>query len=357
MMNLRHFNTIVFFALLGVVTWGAWLLFAPFVGAIFMAATLAILFYPMYVHVRAYCGDRAHIAAGIMVAIIVLTIILPIIGISMLVIGEVRNAMQVISIDQYSVTAVVQKVNDFAQIIPGLTEYMNISQDSLANIAQQAGSFFVTLIQKTYATATGSVLGIFVLFFTLFYFFVDGQRLMERLMFLSPLSDRHERVLFESFSAMSRATIKGTLVIGAIQGSLGAVALFVAGVSNALIWWILMVFFAVIPFLGAGIVGFPFALYYFIVGDTTAGIILVISFVVISLLDNYLRPLIVGHNVQMHALLIFFATIGGIMTFGLIGFIVGPIIMALFVALWQIYALEFEAQLTAYNRGKEESGC
>lgn len=118
-----------------------------------------------------------------------------------------------------------------------------------------------------------------------------------------------------------------------------------------------MVFFAVIPFLGAGIVGFPFALYYFIVGDTTAGIILVISFVVISLLDNYLRPLIVGHNVQMHALLIFFATIGGIMTFGLIGFIVGPIIMALFVALWQIYALEFEAQLTAYNRGKEESGC
>ncbi len=353
-MNLRHFNTIVFFALLGAVTWGAWLLFAPFVSAIFMAATLAILFYPMYERVRVRCGARARVAAGIMVAMIALTIILPIVGISALVIGEVRNAVQTVSVDQYSATTVVQRVNDFVQIVPGLTEYMNISQDRFANMAQQAGSFFVTLVQKTYATAAGSMLGIFVLFFTLFYLFVDGKRLMEKLMFLSPLSDQHERVLFESFSAMSRATIKGTLIIGIIQGSLGAVAFFIAGVPSVLIWWVLMVFFAVIPFLGAGVLGFPFALYYIITGNTVAGGILLVSFVAIALLDNYLRPLIVGRNIQMHTLLIFFATIGGIMAFGLIGFIVGPIIMALFVTLWQIYALEFKAQLTAYNRGKGE---
>jgi len=349
MMNLRYLNTIFFFGVLAAVTWGAYLLFAPFANALFMAAILAILFYPLYKRIVRWCGNRVQLAASVMLLVVALTIILPVASVSVLVISQVAGVVQTMTADVQTVAELQDVVNRVGGLVPGVGETFALSQESLAKLAQQTGSFFVTVAQKTYASLVGSVLGIFVLFFTLFYFFVDGERLMRTLMFLSPLSDRHERLLFESFSAMSRATIKGTLIIGTIQGSLGALVLFLAGVHNILIWWVVMIFFAIIPLFGAGVVGFPFALYYFMTGNIPAGTILVIGFAVISFLDNYLRPLIVGRDMQMHTLLVFFATLGGIMTFGLFGFIVGPIIMALFVTLWQIYALEFKKQLEEYN--------
>ncbi len=352
-MNAQYLNTVFFFVILAIASWGAYLLFAPFVNAIFIAAILAILFYPLYEKCAQKIGGRTKIAAAIMLVVVALTIVLPLVGVSAVVVGEVTDVVQNISLSTKSVSLLEEKITGLVSVVPGFAEYATVSEETLSNVAKNIGTFFVRLAQKTYAGVVGSVLGIFVLFFTLFYFFIDGRRLMQKLMFLSPLSDQHEKLLFESFSAMSRATIKGTLIIGLIQGSLGALAFLVAGVQSVMIWWVVMVFLAIIPLIGVGVLGFPFAIYYIAIGQVQAGLIILGAFVFISLFDNYLRPLIVGHDVQMHTLLVFFATLGGIMTFGLMGFIVGPIIMALFVTLWHIYGLEFEQQLESYNRGEK----
>ncbi len=349
MMNLRHLNTFFFLGVLITVTWSAYLLFIPFIGPIFTAVVLAILFYPLYERLCALTNGRKALAASSVLLVIALTIILPIVSVSMLLVGEVTDIVQNVAASSEPARIIEQKVDKIASIVPGFSSYLAISQDTFTNIAQHTGSFFVKVAQKTYANVIGSVLGVFVLFFTLFFLFVDGKKFAQKLMFLSPLSDRHERLLFETFSAMSRATIKGTIIIGFIQGSLGALAFYIAGVPSVFVWFVVMVFLAIIPFLGVGIIGFPAALYYLITGNTVAGLILLGSFIFISFIDNYLRPLIVGRDAQMHTLLVFFATLGGIMTFGLIGFIVGPIIMALFVTLWHIYGLEFEQQLKKHN--------
>lgn len=352
MMNLRYLNTAFFFIILGLVSWAAYFLFAPFVSAIFLAAILAILFFPMYEWMVEKFGGRTQLAATAMVGVIVLTIVVPVAGVSTMVLSEVAGVVQNFSVGPDTVTMLQEKVEQIGVYVPALADMTTISQDTFSNIAQRTGGFFVTVAQKTYAGVVGSVLGVFVLLFTLFYLFVDGRMLAQKLMFLSPLSDRHERLLFESFSTMSRATIKGTIIIGAIQGSLATLALWVVGMHGIMLWWVVLVFVAIIPMLGVSIVGFPVAIYYLVVGDVSSAIVLFAAYTFLSFLDNYLRPLIVGRDVQMHTLLVFFATLGGIIAFGIIGFIVGPIIMALFVTLWKIYGLEFQNQLEEYNQSE-----
>lgn len=356
-MYVKYLNTIVFFAVLLIVTAATMTLFAPFMGSIFIAAIFAILFYGMYERLVVRLGQRPKLAASIMCAVVVLVIVLPLGGVGALVVNETNTALQKIVVNADTPTQVQEKIrvmiNDVVTVFPGATTVLGtdeiVSNETLTKATQQVISGLMVVAQKTYSIVGGGIIGIFILLFTLFFFFVDGRRMMQKVMFISPLKDVHEKLLFTRFASMSRATLKGTLIVGLIQGALAGLAFWAVGVPSAMMWTIVMVVFSIIPMVGASIVGFPVALYYAISGDVTVAIILVCAFVFISIVDNYLRPVLVGHDAQMHTLLIFFATFGGIITFGLAGFIIGPIIMVLFVTLWDIYALEFKEQLIEYN--------
>jgi predicted PurR-regulated permease PerM len=190
----------------------------------------------------------------------------------------------------------------------------------------------------------------FVMFFTLFYFLIDGRQLMKYLMLLSPLRDEHDKLLVQKFISISRATLKGTLVVGVLQGVLGGIAFWIAGIPSPAIWGLAMMFFSIIPMVGAAIVWIPAGIIMLLLGHIWQGIfILVVGIVVISVLDNILRPKLVGRDTQMHPLMVFFATLGGITFFGLPGFVIGPIIVSLFLALGEIYTVEFRDQLNGYN--------
>ncbi len=346
-MIVRNLNTIVFFALLAAVSAGAYVLFAPFLQAIFIAGIIAILFYPMYERIVQAFHGRTYAAALVSVATVVLVIFVPLTVVSALVVTE---AVQVVNDLRSDGRSVLSGISDAFSTLPILSDIPALQDPQ--SMVQKIATPVLTLATKTYTQVTGGIIGFFVMLFTLFYFFVDGRVFVRVLMSLSPLPDAHERTLFERFSAMSRATIKGTLIIGVIQGTLGAVVLFFAGLSHLLLWWVVMMFFAIIPMLGVGIVGFPVGIMLMVSGAMGPGIGVMIAFTLISVLDNYLRPLLVGRDVQMHTLLVFFATLGGIMSFGLLGFVIGPIVMALFVALWHIYAIEFRDQLSRYNAGE-----
>ncbi len=348
-MYIKHLNTVVFFAGLIAVTIFAGLLLAPFAGAIFFATVLAIIFYPTYLKLSNKVKGRQALASALMCVFITVMVVLPLVAIAAMVVGETTNVLNRIDLSERSLSDVKNYLRNLPLTIPGIPTEELFSEKNLAAAGKKITSGVLNIAQKTYTEIINALIGVFVLFFTLFYLFTDGKKMVRKLMYLSPLSDKHEKLLFERFSSMTRATLKGTIIVGIIQGILGGLAFWIAGVPSAIIWTVVMTIFAIIPMVGTGIVGFPAALFYLLTGNIGAGIFLLAAFIFISLFDNYLRPIIVGKDVQMHTLLVFFATFGGIMSFGLIGFIIGPIIMALFVTLWEIYAIEFRKQLEKYN--------
>jgi predicted PurR-regulated permease PerM len=169
-------------------------------------------------------------------------------------------------------------------------------------------------------------------------------------MWLSPLRDEHEQLLIQSFISISRATIKGTLIVGVVQGMLGGLAFLVLGVPSPIFWGTVMTVLSIIPLIGPGIVWFPAGVILILSGDVFGGTaLLIFGFIVISFIDNILRPKLVGRDTEMHPLLVFFAIIGGIVLFGVFGFLIGPVIMSLFLALSKIYASEYSAEIKEYN--------
>jgi predicted PurR-regulated permease PerM len=180
----------------------------------------------------------------------------------------------------------------------------------------------------------------------MFYFFIDGEKIIRTIRLLTPIKTSYIDLIFSRFLLISRATIKGTLVIGFIQGTLGAITLLIFGVENWLLLGFIMIIFAIIPLLGAWLILVPAGIIQVILGNLWQGVgIILVSFVVISNIDNIIRPRIVGHGAKMHDLMIFFSTIGGLAIFGVMGFIIGPVIASFFFALVNIYQIEFDSQL------------
>ncbi len=352
-MVIKNFNTYFFFTLLiGVSIW-SFMLIKPFLGAIFIAALIAVIFSRPY----DFLFEKIHsatIVSAIMLVVVMITIIMPIIFVGGLMFNEVSGIVVESAREESVVQVVAQKIVNtlihapiFDRALDGVEAYVNGPEigNTIKNIANSS----ILFIQMAYKSIINSTVSIFVMFFTLFYFFIDGKRFVKKIMDLSPMKNTHEQKLIDEFVSMTRATLKGTIVIGCIQGIIGGIALVIVGVASPVLWTVIMIILGIIPAVGAGLVIFPIAIIMLILGNIWQGIFLFIIGIFVSTIDNVLRPKLVGKDMQMHSLAVFFATIGGLKLFGIIGFIVGPIIVALMLAMWKIYALEFKGQLHKFN--------
>lgn len=218
------------------------------------------------------------------------------------------------------------------------------------DVAKSTGVFLANMIK---ATSSGTIQALVVLvltLFTMFYFFRDGDKLIAKLKYLIPLPDDHEDAIISRFSSVARATVKGTLVIALIQGGLAGITLWAFGVDGAILWGVVATILSIVPMVGAWGVLYPAAAVQMLTGHIWQGVaIVVITTVVISNIDNVIRPRLVGQEAGMHDLMVFFSTLGGIALFGAMGFIVGPVIAALFLAVIEIYAIEFKRTLDRLN--------
>jgi predicted PurR-regulated permease PerM len=177
-----------------------------------------------------------------------------------------------------------------------------------------------------------------IMLYALFFFVRDGHKFLEMAMRICPLGRGRERILYERFLITARSTLKVTLIIGGVQGLLGGIVFFIAGIKGALIWGLLMILMAVVPVVGCSIIWVPAGLLMLLSGHIWEGIlILAFGFLVISTVDNVFRPILIGKDVEMHPLLIFLSTLGGIVLFGFSGFVIGPIITAMLIAIWEMY--------------------
>ena len=342
-------------ALLGIVTVGVYPIIKIFIIPVILATTFSTLFFPLYKSIlKAFRGKRP--AASIIACLILfLCLVIPSYIVMHMVIVEMIRFYQ-------SAVPVLKEIiaqggdSGFLRTLRGfpLLQRLSTVDINLVNLFSDGMKGMLALssklINKTSAGFFDLFTTVIIMFFTMFYFFMDGEVLVRRIKYLLPLRDDYEDLIIARFLLISRATVMGTVIIGLTQGTLGAVALLVFGIKSWLLWGFVMVFLSLIPMVGAWMILVPAGVIQLLSGHIWQGIgILTVSTTIISNIDNLIRPRLVGKEAKLHDLVIFFSSIGGIAAFGIMGFIVGPVIAALFISVLDIYSTEFEQQLIEAN--------
>lgn len=321
-----------------------------FVVTILLAAVFTALFYPLFEKLMEMSRNNRTSSAFACCLVLLLGLLIPIYVLADLVSGEAIDlyntaAPKIQEIIEKGDEGILGKIKENSLVQRFNLDTINW-QDSFQDIAKNTGSIIAQVINKTSRGTFQVITDLFITLFTMFYFFRDGDRLIKRLKYLSPLDDKHEDDLIDRFVSISRATIKGTLVIGIIQGFLGGLTFWIFGIGSPILWGVVMALLSVIPLVGSWLVLYPAAIIQLIVGNIFSGIgIILIAAIIISNVDTVLRPRLVGRDTGMHDLMIFFSTLGGISLFGIMGFIIGPVIAVFFLTILDIYAVEFKTTL------------
>ena len=324
----------------------------PFLKPLLLGALLAGLFHPLYRWITRLLGGRQSLGAGVTLLVLLVLGLGPIsVFLGIVVQQALTVSDQAIPwLSQHLGAASTSNIHDWlVQRFPALAEYMPSQEQLLQQVgtaAKTAGAFLVGFASRMTVTTAAFLLNLFVMLYAMFFFFKDGHKILERIFYYLPLSDEDERSMLARFTSITRATVKGTLVIGVIQGTLAGVAFWVAGIDGAALWGTIMTILSIIPGIGAPLVWVPVVIVLFVNGQYVTGTLLLVwCGVVVATIDNFLRPLFVGRDAQMPDLLILIGTLGGLFLFGPIGFIVGPIICGLFLTVWDIYGTTFKAVL------------
>jgi predicted PurR-regulated permease PerM len=330
-----------------------------FLMVIFLSGIFSALATPLYARCVKWFKGRRSLASATTLVLIVFVILIPLGGLLGIVTGQ---AMKVAENAKPWVEKQIAQPDAILQAINGLPLVKHIApyRDIIFQKAGQAvGSMSRLLLNRFSSLTFGTINFLFMLFvflYTMFFFLMDGERLVHKILHYLPLEDHDEQLLLARFTSVSRATLKGTAVIGVLQGGLSGLAFWVFGIPSAVFWGTVMTVLSVIPGIGTALVWVPAAIilaggghYY-----KAAGLTLFCALVVGSL-DNFLRPALVGKDTQMHDLMIFFGTMGGIFMFGVPGIIIGPLIAALFITIWDIYGVAFKDVLPESSLSKARS--
>jgi predicted PurR-regulated permease PerM len=354
MMELKNYNVYFFFAILAGISGLVFFLIKPFVIPFVMAVILASLFGPVYRWFLRVTKGSKIISSSLTCLSIALIILIPLMMVSALVVNEAQNTLAYFSKDTAPGKTLVDGIRNALTSLPLINHFaINnlVTEESIVNVAKSISQNAIIIFQGAYQGVAHFMFVVFAMFFSLFYLFMEGDELMKRIMTLTPLKDNYEKMLVEKFNTISKATLRGTSLIAIMQGVMGGILFWTTGVASPVFFGILMMLTSVIPSVGSALIWLPVGMFMIMLGKVNMGItILLIGGLVIGSVDNFIKPKLVGKGTQIHPLLVLFSTLGGISLFGIVGFIVGPIIISLFIALWEIYALEFKQQLQEFNQ-------
>lgn len=347
-MNQEHSSSKVqkyfFFGLLAAVTVLFLWILGSYLLPILWAAVFAILLYPIFEYVRKGVASRSA-SAALTILLALLVIFVPASILAALLIEDSVSIYQEAAtaapayVDAVSNSAFIKEALDFFQLDVGELETL------VVNSARNASAWLATQVFSLGARTFSTVIKFFIMLYLLFFFLKDGDKIIARLERTISLGGRRERTLFEKFATTVKAIFNGTIVIAVIQGVLGGILFAALGIENAVLWGALMGFLSIIPAVGPSFVWVPAAIIYFALGSLPTVLALVVGGIGISLLDNLLKPLLVGRSTKMPDPLILISIFGGIVTFGLAGVVLGPVIAALFLSFWDLFAEEYKSEL------------
>jgi predicted PurR-regulated permease PerM len=321
----------------------AWILW-PFYGSVFWGTVLAILFARPYRRLLTSMGQRRTLAALATVLIVLMIVILPLTLISVLLLQEGFSVYERVQSGELNIGQYFQQVFDalpawVTDLLDrfGLTN-LGLMQERLSTGLVKSSQFLAAQALSIGQNTFHLIVNLFIVLYLLFFLLRDGDDLTKRIRNAMPLHPEQQRDLLNRFTTVIRATVKGNVVVAMVQGALGGLIFWFLGVHAPVLWGVLMAFLSLLP-VGSALIWLPVAIYFFVTGAIWQGVVLIaFSVLVIGLVDNILRPILVGKDTKMPDYVVLISTLGGLAVFGLNGFVIGPVVAAMFIAVWDIVA-------------------
>lgn len=321
-------------------------LLKPFFGAVLWACIIGILFHPLQRRLLERWAHRPNLTALATLTLCVIIVVIPVLFVIGSFFQEGVALYQRMQTGELNPGEYLEQIRKAFPVIQNLLDRLGVDfanlKEQIAGGAIAAGRF---IAQNAMSLGQGTLqffMSLGLMLYVAFFLLRDGPQLIAMLVRALPLGDEREHLLFAKFAEVTRATVKGNLVVALIQGTLGGIIFAVLGIPGALLWGVVMVLLSLIPVVGAGLIWAPVAIYLFAVGDWVQGLVLAgFGVGVIGLVDNVLRPILVGRDTKLPDYIVLLSTLGGLVMFGMNGFVIGPLIAVLFAAFWGIFIREF----------------
>lgn len=324
----------------------------PLYGAVFWGAIFALMFTPLFLRLLKAMKGRRTVAALAAVGVILVLVILPLALVGALLVQEASAVYQRVQSGEMSFGGYFQQVyNALPGWVTGLLDRFGLNntgviQDRLSQALSKGSQFIATQALSVGQNAFDFIVSFFVMLYLLFFLLRDGAALARRIHESIPLEAGIKRDLAEKFVTVIRATVKGNVLVAALQGALGGLIFWVLGIHAPVLWGTLMAFLSLLPAVGAALVWVPVAIYFLAAGAIWQGVVLIaFGVLVIGLVDNILRPVLVGKDTKMPDYVVLVSTLGGMSLFGLNGFVIGPVVAAMFMAVWDLFAKARQAEV------------
>lgn len=321
----------------------------PFLMTIIMAGIFSALARPLYRRLERWCGGRRSLAAAVTLILIVFVVLLPLAGLIGAVTAEAIKVGETVKPWVQKQLAQPAAFSDWLEKVPFYERLLPYKETILQKAGELVGrisSFLINSLSSVTVMTAQLIFMLFIFLYTMFFFLVDGDRILNRMLYYLPLKPEDEERMLGRFTSVTRATLKGVAVVGILQGVLTGCAFAVIGIPSAIFWGTITAVMSLVPGIGTAIVWLPASIILAMGGHYGQAIgLLVFCSLAVAGLDNFLRPRLVGQDTRMHELLILFGTLGGILMFGPAGIIIGPIVAALVVTVWEIYAVAFKESL------------
>ena len=351
-MQFKQLQSGLFISLLLVATALFGWLVSGYFQPIFWAVVLAILFYPAFCWLAKRFRGQTSIAALVTIVLIIAVVVTPLYILGFLVANEAISLYNLLTTSQGELNSSQLLAQMRIMLLPleqfgfDITALEGHILTLLQNMSAQVGIYALDIGRATANTIVGTLLSFYILFFAL----RDGAYIMQRIQRALPLGDAKEAMLFKRFVSIVHAMFKGTFIISLIQGVLGGVLFAFVGLPNPALWAFVMAFLAMIPAVGPALVWVPAGLLLLFAGSVWQGVtVLFVGAVIISLIDNILRPILVGKDAGMPDVLVLVSVLGGLALFGVSGIIIGPVITAFFLSMWELFEHDFKTQLKKHG--------
>ncbi len=363
MQNKLNFSLqeIFFFLILIALSVAFYNILLPFIGDAFLALVLVILFKKPFRWLRKKFKDNTRKAAALTTILVFFTIVIPLLFIGFIVANEagenytkIKNQWPDIK-EQLTEETIKERFSD----IPYLGDYVNKMEFSdfeskLDEIVATATEWAVIIVEKTFTGLTYTLIHVFILLFLLYFMFADGDKLLVRLQYLIPLKDEDEQELMNNIEKVTDGIVINSFMLGMIEGTYGGILFAILGIPSPVFWGIMMAGLSIIPLLGTNSIMIPAVIVHLLLGDyTTAFILLGAGSGVILINQNLIRPKLDADKSGMHTALALIASLGGLLWLGIIGFLAGPLLTALFLMIWDQYGKKYKDNLEELNKGTE----
>ncbi len=318
----------------------------PFWTAIFWAGVMSLLFYPLHARLTRRFGNRPSLAALSTLAIGFVLVVMPVIAIAFGFVREGAQLYQLIENQELNPQDVLDRIGNAVPILPDLLTRLGIDTSVIRNYLSEAAIAMSRILSQQALSwgrdALTFTLSLGLMLYLSFFLLRDGVSIVGWMRNAVPLNNERRQLLFQKFAEVARATVKGNLVVALVQGALGGLIFWVLGLPAVLLLSVVMAFLSLVPAVGASLVWLPMAIYLYAIGEwEKASILVAYGALVIGLADNVLRPILVGRDTKLPDYIVLFSTLGGISMLGITGFVIGPLIAALFLSFWTIFSKEF----------------